>query len=186
MPRILPLRIGWEPGPEPEGFYPEGLPEDWRLTYFANTTRGVVLAPATWQAADGDMLARWRDDVHAAFRFYLAVDDGRVAAPLALHAAEILGERLGGWILPDGTDATALRLAPCHRLVCSPEAAARAPAVALAWEVPPALTRDLRGARHAAEQIAAAAGERPAVAVLGRARFADLMRWQSLLELLGV
>jgi hypothetical protein len=186
MPRILPLRLGWEPAPGADDDYPDGLPEEWRLTYFANMARGVVLAAATWRAADRERLAQWRDDVHPAFRFYLTVDDDGEAHAAAIHASETLGERLGGWIAAAGVRGPALGRVPCHRLVATPDDAAHAAAAALAWAVPPLLLRDLRAASRAAERMAATAGERPLVAILGCARFADLQQWNALLDLLGL
>lgn len=49
------------------GFYPEDLPADWRLSYYANEHR-VVLVPAA-RLHDATAIAQWVQDVDVGFRF---------------------------------------------------------------------------------------------------------------------
>ena len=94
-----PLRIGargWlHPGWEAT-FYPDDLPEEWRLGYYANEFSTVLLPAEQWLAADGEALAEWAEEAHEGFRFVLE-SDGASAERLSA-AAQAMGERLGGWL----------------------------------------------------------------------------------------
>ena len=60
---------GWWDLADRATFYPDDLPEDWQLTYFANCFRAVLLPCAFWSASDPSQVAQWRDEVPAGFRF---------------------------------------------------------------------------------------------------------------------
>lgn len=51
-------------------FYPEDLPEDWQLSYYANEFSVVLVPEVKWSAKDVD-LEEWSDDVPENFLFYL-------------------------------------------------------------------------------------------------------------------
>ncbi len=84
--------IDWNHPRWTDSFYPESLPEEWRLTYYANEFPCVLLPAA--RAVDA---SRWPEDTHGTFRFYLAFA-GAAALELerALDFAAVLGPRLGG------------------------------------------------------------------------------------------
>jgi hypothetical protein len=186
MSRILPIRTGWEATPGDTSFYPDDLPEEWRLAYFSSELYGVLLPPALWGRADADLLTQWAADVPVSFTFYLGIDD---ASPPASDRAVIqkgLGERFGGWVA--GSDAfSALEAgAPTYARLGSLCDAAPSRARLLACEVPDGLHGDLRAARAWLDALSVAANGRPALALMGPARFGDVLRWQSLVHLLGL
>lgn len=49
-------------------FYPEDLPPEWRLTYYANEYRAVLAPPSVWREADPK---QWQDDTPDTLRFVL-------------------------------------------------------------------------------------------------------------------
>jgi hypothetical protein len=57
------------------GYYPDDLPEDWRLAYYGNEFRAVVVPAAYWLTVDALEVERWAEDVHDNFTFYLEVAD---------------------------------------------------------------------------------------------------------------
>jgi hypothetical protein len=65
---------GWDRSDWCGEFYPEDLPEDWRLSYFANTFQSVLVPATSWRAAPRGRLAQWAGDVPERFGFYLEVD----------------------------------------------------------------------------------------------------------------
>jgi hypothetical protein len=65
---------GWERSDWWGEFYPEDLPEDWRLSYFANAFQSVLVPAASWREAPRGRLAQWAEDVPDRFRFYLELD----------------------------------------------------------------------------------------------------------------
>lgn len=183
--RILPVRTGWDPGPV-ESFYPDDLPREWRLTYFANELWGVVIEAGGWHRAAPLDLRQWRVDVGTRFRFYLRVGDAGVDDSARAVVPALLGDRFGGWVAGAAGARRSGPLEPCFACVGSLDGAAASRARALACEVPEGLDRDLRAARAWLDSLAAAAGGRPTLALLGRARIADVCRWQSLVQLLGL
>ena len=85
---------GWRHAGWRGGFYPDDLPAEWRLGFYANEFRTVLLPPREWRAP-GEAAA-WVEEVDEGFRFLLE-SDGASAAELAA-AGDALGGRLGGWI----------------------------------------------------------------------------------------
>lgn len=89
MARAAEIRLevgacGWEYAGWIDDYYPDSLPDDWRLTYYSNEFRRVLIPPDYWQRFGPDVAARWAEDVHADFRFLpelrLSADGGLPAA----------------------------------------------------------------------------------------------------------
>lgn len=60
---------GWEYDAWAEQYYPNDLPMDWRLAYYANEFL-VTLVPANiWSIAPADNVANWVEDTSDKFRF---------------------------------------------------------------------------------------------------------------------
>ena len=66
--------LGWDHPSLLQSFYPEDLPEDWRLTYYANEFSAVLLPRACWVGVSLEQLRVWRDDVSESFRFFFLID----------------------------------------------------------------------------------------------------------------
>jgi hypothetical protein len=56
------------------GFYPDDLPADWHLTYYANYIMACVLSPEKWLNASIGDIADWCDQTQENFWFYLLCD----------------------------------------------------------------------------------------------------------------
>ncbi|RDH83252.1 MAG: hypothetical protein DIZ78_14735 [endosymbiont of Escarpia spicata] len=92
------LAVGWDHSAWQGGFYPDDLPEDWRLTYYANE-----VPMALWCKADEAQVESWIDDVEEGFRFYLALAGGG-CDPVAV--ANLLGDNLGGVVVDSVVETT--------------------------------------------------------------------------------
>jgi len=97
---------GWD-----ELFYPDDLPPEWRLTYYANEFPLVLLPAAVWRLAQPAELDDWRDDVSERFRFVLDVTSVTATDRPMLqqlgNCQAALGESLAGAVCwspldPDG------------------------------------------------------------------------------------
>jgi len=55
-------------------FYPDDMPSDWYLTYYANYIMACVLSPEKWLKASANDLADWCDQTQDNFWFYLLCD----------------------------------------------------------------------------------------------------------------
>ena len=67
------LRVGtcgWDLPHWQNSFYPDDLPQDWRLAYYANEFSAVLVPASIWQAEQVN-LEDWADEVGQGFRFYL-------------------------------------------------------------------------------------------------------------------
>lgn len=100
--------VGWKHPEWVDTFYPDSLPEDWRLTYYSNEFRWVLVPAEYWKDRDIDS-AQWVEDVHDEFSFLLDLPCGRppdgLDADSIMTAAAPLGEQIGGVVF---------RLAPEH------------------------------------------------------------------------
>lgn len=97
--RIQLAAWGWQHPAWQGSYYPADLPEEWRLGYYSNEFRAVVVPARQWQAASSAQIQEWYDETHEGFHFYLEIVD--FMADWATHAirAQVLGDRLGGFIL---------------------------------------------------------------------------------------
>lgn len=62
---------GWDHDDWSGGFYPQDLPRGWRLTYYANWLRAVLVPGETWDGADAQVVGQWAADCDESFRFVL-------------------------------------------------------------------------------------------------------------------
>lgn len=96
-------------------YYPDDLPADWRLAYYANDFTCVLLSEAAWRMADEVEWGEWRDEVPPGFRFLLELDAG---APdrAAARCAETLGPAFRAWVSrTSAPESTVLRAAPIEQ-----------------------------------------------------------------------
>ncbi|MBK1643503.1 hypothetical protein CKO25_02285 [Thiocapsa imhoffii] len=186
---IVPLRSGWDQGCGDAFFYPEDLPEEWRLTYFSNELQGVVVEPQAWVPVEPARLREWTGEVSSTFRFYLRSPVSPPCSQACRRARQALGSHFGGWILwhalDIGADLEIADDAPIYREI-EAESEVPAEAAALAWEVPASARADLRGGRAWLEDYARVAAGRPALALMGTASVETVKRWQALIQLLGL
>jgi hypothetical protein len=107
MPDQLPtfhiMPVGWDYPAWMGDFYPDDLPDEWRLAYFANEFSGVLIPRAEWEQADAEQFKAWVDEVSDSFRFYLELDS-MVATQVCLLKGRALGASLGGFVVHPGAD----------------------------------------------------------------------------------
>lgn len=87
---------GWE-SESWQGFYPADLPEDWRLDFYCNEFRAVVVPTGAWQKIGDVDLEEWRENAHEQFRFYFEKSSKQVSDSVD-EMIESLGAQWGGWI----------------------------------------------------------------------------------------
>jgi hypothetical protein len=104
-----------------QGFYPDDLPEDWRLPFYSNEFRAVLIPTEDWRSVTDEMLEEWLDEVPDEFQFFLELADvfGDAAAVGAVAAQ--LGPHLGGFVccpqtVPEDLDAWLSQLKPLYDL----------------------------------------------------------------------
>jgi hypothetical protein len=95
---------GWDHDAWVGGFYPKDLPADWRLSYYANAFRAVLVPADELRQADPDVLGQWTADVPEAFGFYLEVSGALMEAlgrgPMLLtELSRAVDGRLCGFVL---------------------------------------------------------------------------------------
>lgn len=89
------IRVGacdWDMAHWPGVFYPQDLPEDWRLSYYANEFSVVLVAESKWSSADFE---QWADEVPENFRFYLQCEKNPENIQ---QLKQTLGESFGGFV----------------------------------------------------------------------------------------
>ncbi|MEZ5453925.1 MAG: hypothetical protein R3E93_14085 [Thiothrix sp.] len=74
-PRFRSLSLagyGWMPADWPMVFYPDDLPESWRVSYYANEFNSILLPAEGWRKPLLEA-AFWQSEVTPDFRFYLEI-----------------------------------------------------------------------------------------------------------------
>ncbi len=90
---------GWEHEAWTGRFYPADLPEDWRLTYYANAFRSVLVPAERLASVPGNELRRWPEEVPEDFLFYLEVSRHLMVgmdSSRFMSLVDALGEGIGG------------------------------------------------------------------------------------------
>jgi hypothetical protein len=163
--------LGWR-----GSFYPEDLPEDWRLAYFAHAFDAVLVPAALWREAAPEVLAGWAREVPPRFRFYLELEPG--GGPLPRPSA--LGDAFAGSVAsaPKATDPReALPSWPAWDPQGNPM---------LARPMPSGLTANPASALAWLRALATEAGLDPALAILQVAPAVALTRCCDLIDLAGL
>jgi len=62
---------GWSDVAPGDDFYPPQLPVDWRLSFYSNNLRSVLVPQEPWPTTSRTELSQWLDDSDPAFRFVL-------------------------------------------------------------------------------------------------------------------
>jgi len=181
------VTIGWELAGWDGTFYPEDLPHDWRLTYFANEFPAVIVPSGHWMQADTSQVSAWVEDVHDGFRFYLAGPGTRATPGNLDRARRILGAKLAGLVCEKGARDWPPGPVSCFQLMGEPEGLPAAGCLP-AWRIPAVQIGDLRAARTLLENLAARVPGGRALLVLAGEDIDvdDLRRWWSLAWLMGV
>ena len=98
------LRVGaygWQHPHWLGSFYPDDLPADWQLGYYANEFN-TVLVPAQYLQAEDCDIEQWLDDVHEAFRFYLQAPIAEMSSQQFEQQCSQFGDYLGGVVVQSG------------------------------------------------------------------------------------
>lgn len=98
---------GWDHPQWSGAFYPEDLPRDWRLAYYAHFFGCVLVPQAAWRGGGRAAMTGWLGDTPPEFRFLLEMGAGAEAA------ARRLGARCAGLVDAGGR----LRAGPGRELV---------------------------------------------------------------------
>jgi len=67
---------GWQYSSWEGKFYPEDMPKEWQLDYYANAFRVVLVPESLWMSWDEEALEECVDAVEGEFGFYLRAEDG--------------------------------------------------------------------------------------------------------------
>jgi hypothetical protein len=101
VPSIQVAARGWEFPAWSGDYYPQDLPAEWRLAYYANDFSLLLVPQARWVGAAPELGRAWCDEVSETFRFYLELTDPRPAALEGLAGwVDALGARFGGILTP--------------------------------------------------------------------------------------
>lgn len=94
-PRLRVGAVGWNHAHWQHNYYPDDLPAEWRLSFYANEFPAVLVPQQQWQE-QLPQLADWAEDVPDEFRFFL---QGEVSsAQQQAHIQQQLGTRFAGMV----------------------------------------------------------------------------------------
>ena len=91
---------GWARPAWAADYYPDDLPADWQLDYYANDCDCVLLAPDDWRSLDFEELAAQLADLPRAFRCFVLLRAGQTPAEVNLdqlvdaHGLVLLVDRI--------------------------------------------------------------------------------------------
>lgn len=89
---MLIAAYGWDHAGWRGSYYPDDLPAEWRLAYYANEFRAVVVPATEWRQAAAATAAQWVADTAETFCFLLEA----AASPPPASLLQALGGRFCG------------------------------------------------------------------------------------------
>lgn len=92
--------VGWDHAHWQDNYYPDDLPAEWRLGFYANEFPTVLVPQQQWQE-HWQQLADWAEDVPDEFLFYL---QGNASDVQQAHIQQQLGNRFAGMVTAAQTD----------------------------------------------------------------------------------
>jgi hypothetical protein len=87
---------GWQ-GSEWDHFYPDDMPAEWRLDYYANEFFAVVVPYQEWSQAADEVVLGWMQQVAEEFRFYWELPPEALAVRSRLQRLLREGEFAAHW-----------------------------------------------------------------------------------------
>ncbi len=105
-PELIVGAYGWDHVDWQGVFYPDDLPEDWRLTYYANEFRSVYVPQSVWLHASMDDIEEWADGTPDEFYFFLELKGNNGNAKFTDDVSQrikIFDEKLHGIIAHDAS-----------------------------------------------------------------------------------
>ena len=117
---ILIGTCGWQYPQWDDSYYPEGIPEDWRLAYYGNEYP-VVLIPAAYWSQGRRAIDSWLQETDTSPRFICewSFEYDRNAQDAMHDLIAALGERVDGILLPLSAMPDATQLATIDKLLAS-------------------------------------------------------------------
>lgn len=107
---VLVGAVNWDHPAWRGRFYPEGLPDDWMLSYYNTQFQAVYLTADRWQGTSATTWSRWLDDTQEGFHFVLEPAASAVPAPVSprVTRADAAWEAAHVWWLDEQPDLRAL------------------------------------------------------------------------------
>lgn len=159
--RLTLAAYGWQQSGW-SGYYPDDLPPEWRLDYYANEYDAVVVPAESWRGLPQAQLLEWLEDTPQDFRFIWELASEQEAEPLlSLYRQQPQLTLPGGWLLlsaPEGSEESLQQLAPVAR--CDGPGRCRGPGFATLW------VEEGEGLRSLRERVDTLAAEGMAEVVL--------------------
>ena len=111
MPSTLPQDIligarGWNHTSWQGPFYPDDLPEDWRLSYYANEFTTVLVPEDEWIDTDKNDIEQWLNDINEEFIFFFEIGFNVLASQAGQEKLALLNrmKNQAGGLLITGID----------------------------------------------------------------------------------
>jgi len=91
---------GWEHDEWVGGFYPDDLPDDWRLGYYSNRLKAVLIPYDELRQRSAAEISAWPDDVYAEFRMVIEIEPKAIAEVDALvEKLQPVATNIDAWLL---------------------------------------------------------------------------------------
>ena len=125
---LLVAARGWVHSSWHGNFYPDDLPDDWRLSYYSNEFRATVVPESDWMNKHPSEIEHWVDDTPEEFLFFLEIENPLIDWQEVSQIAANMTDQLGGFLFrPAKLDAdlsiinnsltSAIKLAPVSLLL---------------------------------------------------------------------
>jgi len=99
MARVRIGTIGWLFDSWDSGYYPEDIPQEWKLGYYANELTAVVVPEEQWKQAESEQLEEMIEDVHEEFGFYFQIKTCWPSSLQCERIKSIFSENFFGFIV---------------------------------------------------------------------------------------
>ena len=99
MPRVAIGVVGWDFPAWSKTYYPEDIPEDWKLAFYANDFAAVVLPESVWGGDAVEALEETVQDLDEGFRFYCLAQSRWPSGEELSSVKRVLKSHLQGFLV---------------------------------------------------------------------------------------
>ena len=91
--------LGWEFPAWQQDYYPEDIPSDWKLAFYANDFSALVLPESFWQGERLQAVVEQLEDIDPGFSVYCLLQSELPESALLLAAKQSLADYFAGFIV---------------------------------------------------------------------------------------
>lgn len=108
MSRVHIGTIGWNFPAWDQGYFPNDIPEDWKLAFYANDFSAVALPESLWAGESLESVCQQLDELEPGFAVYCLAQSQMPSVEMIRQVKSVMGDFFAGFIVSENVDVEAM------------------------------------------------------------------------------